>query len=109
MDAFVALSDPTRRRIVELLANWGELSATEIASHFPVSPQAISQHLKVLREAQLVQVERRAQQRIYRIDPQGMLELEQWAKQLGQIWSRRFDALAEALESEKKQANGEAN
>ena len=56
MDMFVALSDPTRRAILEMLASSGELSATAIYEHFSVSPQAISQHLKVLREAHLVLV-----------------------------------------------------
>jgi len=56
MDMFVALSDPTRRAILEILATRGELSATDIYEQFSVSPQAISQHLKVLREAHLVLV-----------------------------------------------------
>ena len=63
MDMFVALSDPTRRNILELLATRGELSATAIYEQFPVSPQAVSQHLKVLREAHLVEMEKRAQKR----------------------------------------------
>ncbi len=54
MDKFAALADPTRRQIIELLARHAELSATEIARHFPSSPPAISQHLKVLRDANLI-------------------------------------------------------
>src|SRR5205085_12537252 len=61
MDMFMALADPTRRRILELLATNGELSATALYEQFPVSPQAVSQHLKVLREAHLVEMEKRAQ------------------------------------------------
>ncbi|PQP89141.1 metalloregulator ArsR/SmtB family transcription factor, partial [Paenibacillus sp. AR247] len=70
-DTFSALADPTRRGILELLAGNPELSATQIYERFDVSPQAISQHLKILRETQLVRVEKRAQQRIYslNIDP----------------------------------------
>jgi DNA-binding transcriptional ArsR family regulator len=101
MDKFHALADPTRRKIMEMLARDGQLSATEICDQFPVSPQAISQHLKVLREAKLVQVEKRAQQRIYQINPVAMLELEEWAKKLRQLWSQRFDALEKILEMEK--------
>lgn len=104
MDKYTALADPTRRKIIELLARTGQLSATEISDQFPVSPQAISQHLKVLREAKLVQVEKRAQQRIYRINPGAMLELEDWARQLRQLWNQRFDALDEVLEAEKRKA-----
>jgi DNA-binding transcriptional ArsR family regulator len=102
MDKYSALADPTRRKIIELLARAGQLSATEISDQFPVSPQAISQHLKVLREAQLVQVEKRAQQRIYRLNPGTMLELENWTRQLRQLWNQRFDALEQVLEAEKE-------
>jgi DNA-binding transcriptional ArsR family regulator len=109
MDVFTALADPTRRKIVETLASHGQLSATEIADQFPVSPQAISQHLKVLREANLVRVEKRAQQRIYRINPEAMVELEDWASQLRQLWNKRFDALEEVIEAEKKRLQGEAD
>jgi DNA-binding transcriptional ArsR family regulator len=102
MDKFSALADPTRRKIMELLAGSGELSATDIAGQFPVSPPAISQHLKILREADLVLMEKRAQQRIYRINPEAMFEVEMWAQKLTQLWSQRFDALAEVLKAEKK-------
>jgi len=102
MDKFYALAEPTRRKIIELLASAGELSATEICEKFSVSPQAISQHLKVLREAGLVQVERRAQQRIYSINPVAMRELEEWARNLAELWSERFEALEALLQVEKQ-------
>ena len=107
MDKFHALADPTRRKILEVLARHGQLSATEIYAQFQVSPQAISQHLKVLREANLVQVEKRAQQRIYRINPEAMLELEDWAQQMRELWKQRFDALEQVLETEKKKLKGD--
>jgi DNA-binding transcriptional ArsR family regulator len=102
MDLFSALSDPTRRKIIETLARNGQLPATEISDQFSISPQAISQHLKVLRKANLVRVEKRAQQRIYRINPEAMLELEEWARQLRQLWDQRFDALDQLIEEEKR-------
>jgi DNA-binding transcriptional ArsR family regulator len=108
MDKFYALADPTRRKIVEMLAKAGQLSASQICEHFPVSPQAISQHLKVLREAKLVLVEKRAQQRIYRINPEAVLELEGWARQMRQLWNQRFDALDEVLKAEEKKVKGES-
>jgi DNA-binding transcriptional ArsR family regulator len=112
MDIFSALADPTRRSILELLAQRGKLTATEIYDQFPVSRPAISQHLKVLREAGVVRVEKRAQQRIYQINPQAMHELEGWARKLTQLWTQRFDALeqviaaqiAEAQKAEPEQA-----
>jgi len=101
MDVFSALADPTRRHIVELLASRGQLSATDISKKFKVSPPAISQHLKVLREAQLVDMEKRAQQRIYTVNRKGMTELEDWVKKMGKMWEERFSRLDKLLEREK--------
>ena len=105
MDMFVALADPTRRNILELLANSGELSATAIYENFPVSPQAVSQHLKVLREAHLVEMEKRAQKRLYRLNPQTLSQFEEWVKHVQQLWEERFEALDIVLEREKKKGD----
>jgi DNA-binding transcriptional ArsR family regulator len=102
MDVFYALADPTRRKILELLASQGKLPASQIYDNFSASHPAISQHLKVLREAGLVKMEKRAQQHIYQINPQAMLELEDWSKQLTQLWDQRLNALDELLKSEKE-------
>ncbi len=102
MDMFGALADPTRRTILELLATSGELSATALYEHFPVSPQAVSQHLKVLREAHLVEMEKRAQKHVYRLNPQTLSQFEAWVQQIKQSWEERFAALDTVLESEKK-------
>jgi DNA-binding transcriptional ArsR family regulator len=102
MDIFSALADSTRRSILAMLARNGPLSATEISAHFPVSPPAISQHLKVLKEAKLVQMEKRAQQRMYQINPDALFEPETWSKHITQLWNQRFDALERVLEGEKK-------
>jgi DNA-binding transcriptional ArsR family regulator len=102
MDTFEALADPTRRNILELLASSGELPATAIYEHFSVSPQAISQHLKVLREAHLVMMEKRAQKRVYRLNPQVLSQFETWVQQTRQIYEERFSALDAVLEREKQ-------
>jgi DNA-binding transcriptional ArsR family regulator len=102
MDMFGALADPTRRNILELLATSGELSATALYEHFPVSPQAVSQHLKVLREAHLVEMEKRAQMHIYRLNPQTLSQFEAWVQQTRQRWEERFSALDTVLEREKQ-------
>ena len=102
MDKFVALSDPTRRAILEILASSGELSATTIYEHFSVSPQAISQHLKVLREAHLVVMEKHAQKHLYSLNPQTLSQFEAWVKQVQQRWEERFEALDKVLEAEKE-------
>lgn len=102
MDIFSALADGTRRSILEMLAGNVELSASEIHAKFQVSPQAISQHLKILREANLIHMEKRAQQRIYRINTDAMVELEEWSKSMRRRWSRRLDTLDAVLKAEMK-------
>lgn len=108
MDTFAALADPTRRQILELLARDGPITATEIVEHFALTPPAISQHLKVLREAQLVTMEKRAQQRIYRVNPEALMELEGWARRVAQLWNKRFDAFERVLEAEKRRIEQES-
>ena len=102
MDMFVALSDPTRRAILELLASRGELSATDIYEQFSVSPQAISQHLKVLREAKLVVMEKRAQKHLYHLNQETLSQFETWVQQTRRRWEERFEALDKVLEAEKQ-------
>ncbi|MBI1276230.1 metalloregulator ArsR/SmtB family transcription factor [bacterium] len=103
MMIFTALADPTRLRIVEMLATGGRMPASRISSQFRVSAPAISQHLKVLREARLVKMEVKAQQRIYEINPEGLSDIEHWISKMKQQWEERFDALDALLKEEMKQ------
>ncbi len=96
MLGFMALADPTRRRIVEMLAT-RELRAGEIARRFDMTAPAVSQHLKLLREAGLVQVRRDAQRRIYAIDPAGLAEMDVWLGRFRRFWSGRLDTLEREL------------
>jgi Predicted transcriptional regulators len=105
MDLFAAVADPTRRHIIELLSVNEQMSASEIFEHFDVSPQAISQHLKVLRESELVTVERRAQMRIYRLNDERLDEMEKWIRNIRQRWSRRLDALGDVLKANRTPLN----
>ena len=102
MDTFQAIADPTRRRIIEMLSVKGELSATVISKKFRVSSPAISQHLKVLKETKIVDVERKAQKRIYTINPKKIDEVEAWTKKLKKNWEVRFERLDKILLDEKK-------
>lgn len=98
---FLALAEPTRREIIELLAAKGELPATTIYENFNVTHPAISQHLKVLREADVVRMEKRAQQHVYRVNTDAMAELEGWAREISDLWNQRFDALDKVLAEEQ--------
>lgn len=100
MDLFAALAEPTRRRILELLAERGQMAASDIYQQFDSTPPAVSQHLKVLRETGLVRVEKQAQKRLYGINPDKMYEFESWAKRTMQLWSKRFDRLDQILQNE---------
>ena len=103
MNAMAALADETRREIVLLVARRGELSSSEIGRNFPVSAPAISQHLKVLREAGLLQVKRDAQWRIYGIDESGLHEVESWVSEVRSLWNKRLDRLGRYLTELKKE------
>jgi len=102
MDSFAALAEPNRRRILEMLVKDGEMPASAIYKHFDSSPPAISQHLKALKEANLVRVEKRAQQRIYYINPEPMKKLEQWIKQFTSQVEEKYQRLDRVLEIEQQ-------
>jgi DNA-binding transcriptional ArsR family regulator len=103
--ALSALADPIRREIVEMLADQ-ERDAGELAAAFPVSQPAISRHLRVLRQAGLVQVRPEAQRRIYALDPRPLEELAQWLDRYRGFWSQRLDALDAELARSKDQGGG---
>ncbi len=97
MDTFLALADPTRRRIIESLAD-GESAFGDLAGQFDMSRPAVSQHLKVLREAGLVSVRKDAQRRIYRLNAEGLDQLEEWLESVRRFWGARLDDLERALD-----------
>ena len=92
MSAFEALADPTRRRIVELLAE-GERSAGEIASHFEASRPGVSRHLRVLRDHGLIQAREEGRRRLYSLEPAPLAELDEWLHRYRRFWTNRLDAL----------------
>ena len=92
MTAFEALVDPTRRRIVELLAE-RERSAGELAAEFATSRPAVSRHLRVLREHGLVRARELGTRRVYSLDPAPLAELDEWLARYRGFWTNRLDAL----------------
>lgn len=100
IDTFVALADPTRRTIVELLAQHGELSTTDISRNFSISQPAISQHLKVLRDADVVVMEKKAQLHLYTINHEKLLEVAAWTQRMTNKWNARFDRLEKLLQKQ---------
>lgn len=92
----MALGDPTRRLIFERLTA-GPLAVGELAAGLPVSRPAVSQHLKVLKEARLVRDEAVGTRRVYRVDPVGVRELRDYFEN---IWAQALAAFARAVEEE---------
>jgi DNA-binding transcriptional ArsR family regulator len=90
------LAEPARRQIVAFLAE-GEAPVAEIASQFNSSISAVSQHLKVLREAGVVSVRPQAQQRFYALEPKALAEAAAWMMRMGGFWTGRMEALEKAL------------
>ena len=96
MNALAALADPTRRRIVELLAEH-DLSAGELAAQFATSRPGISRHLRVLREQGLVRARTQGRRRLYSLDPGPLGELDDWLSRYRAFWTNRLDALETEL------------
>ena len=99
---FAALAEPTRLSIIDMLARRGELSASDISIVYSSSPSAISQHLKVLREAGLVTMHKRAQRRIYRLEPTALAEAQQWLSGRMAQWNTRLDAMETYINTEQR-------
>jgi DNA-binding transcriptional ArsR family regulator len=93
---FAALADP-RRRAMMLLVRDQARSVNEIAEHFDISQQAVSQHLKVLKEAGLVAVRPEAQRRLYIVRPEGLESLQSF---LADFWPTRLAQLKQTIESD---------
>ncbi len=101
MQSLYALSEPRRAAIMELIAQRGALSVGEIAKNFDISGAAVSQHLKVLKDAGLVSVETHGQHRIYTIRVEAIDEIADWVRDIKYKMNAQLDRLAEFLESGK--------
>ncbi|HXI98015.1 MAG TPA: metalloregulator ArsR/SmtB family transcription factor [Gemmatimonadaceae bacterium] len=102
MDTLSAIAEPNRRKIIQLLAQRGNLTASEIARHFQSSGAAVSQHLKVLIETKAVFVTRQAQKRIYSLNPEPLQELSGWLFDLTNQWEHRLNKIDSMLSKERK-------
>jgi len=99
---FSALGEPRRLEIVELISQTGQMSASDISNRFQITSAAISQHLKVLREAEVLIMEKQAQKRLYQINPETFGEIQEWAEKMKHTWSTRFNQLDQLLSKNNK-------
>jgi DNA-binding transcriptional ArsR family regulator len=97
VETFAALAEPNRFRIVELLRS-GARSVNEIGERLDLNQPQVSKHLRVLKQAGLVDVEPRAQQRVYELRAQPLRKLNAWLDRYRKVWDARFDALDELLD-----------
>ena len=100
-DVFQAIADPTRRAIIALIALQA-MTPNAIAEHFATSRQAVSKHLRVLTECELVHQEQKGREIFYSLEIDKMKEIDEWLEQYRQIWEGRYQQL-DALLAELKQ------
>lgn len=98
-EVFAAIADPTRRAILDAIAD-RELSAGDIAARFPVSRPAISRHIRVLREAGLVHERRDAQSRFYSVNATPLRDVDRWLDRYKVFWAARLHAIKRVAEAE---------
>jgi DNA-binding transcriptional ArsR family regulator len=96
-DVFAAIADPTRRAILDLLSQ-GEQPVKQIAQPFSMSLPAISQHLSVLCEVELVTQRKEGRQRFYRLNPEPLKQVSDWVNHYEQFWQDKLDVLGNYLE-----------
>ena len=95
-DIFQAIADPTRRAIIALIALQA-MTPNALAEHFDTSRQAVSKHLQILAECELVSQEQKGREIYYRLEIEKMKEIDEWLEQYRQIWEARFSQLDELL------------
>ena len=100
--ALIALADPTRRQIVEILSDGQPRSVSQITSHFGISRQAVTKHLAVLMDSGMLACERHGRDRYNRLEPRGFDLLRQWFSHYSVFWDDRLLALKKQVEAEIK-------
>ena len=98
-DVFAALSNPVRRRLLETLRS-GPQAVNDLAALFELSRPTVSEHLAVLRQAELVREERQGRRRLYHLEAGPLEELEQWLHPFEQYWRRTLRTLSDVLDEE---------
>lgn len=101
-DIFQAIADPTRRAIIALIAVQA-MTPNALAAHFHTSRQAVSKHLQILAECELVTQEQQGREIYYSLEIEKMKEIDKWLEQYRKIWEARYNQLDELLSTIKKQ------
>jgi DNA-binding transcriptional ArsR family regulator len=99
-ESFRAIADPTRRAVLDLLSQ-RECNVNDLVGRFRMTQPAMSQHLRVLREAGLVSSRRAGRERMYRIRPEHLKPIADWVGQYERFWKRKLGSLGEFLEKQQ--------
>jgi DNA-binding transcriptional ArsR family regulator len=103
-DIFQAIADPTRRAIIALIAIQA-MTPNALAEHFDTSRQAVSKHLRILAECELVIQEQKGREIYYSLEIEKMKEIDKWLEQYRKIWETRLNQLDDLLATIKNQEN----
>ena len=103
-DVFQAIADPTRRAIIALIAVHA-MTPNTIAEHFDTTRQAVSKHLRILTECELVKQEQQGREIYYSLEIEKMKEVDLWLEQFRKIWETKFNQLDQVLSTMKKDKN----
>ena len=101
-DIFQAIADPTRRAIITLIALQA-MTPNSLAEHFDITRQAVSKHIKILTECQIINQKQQGREIYYKLEIEKMKEIDKWLNQFRKIWESRFNQLDQVLKTIKKQ------
>lgn len=107
-DVFQAIADPTRRAIIALVAIQA-MTPNAIAEHFDISRQAVSKHLRILSECEVIKPEQKGREIYYQLEIEKMKEIDEWLEQYRKIWESRYEQLDTLLAEMKQHKKQERN
>ncbi|WNB90925.1 metalloregulator ArsR/SmtB family transcription factor [Bacillus sp. NEB1478] len=99
-DVFKAIADPTRREVLRLLSE-NERPISEIADHFDITRTAVTKHLQILTDAELITGRKEGREKIYHLNPEPLTEVKQWLSYYEKFWSNKLAMLRHIVENEK--------
>jgi DNA-binding transcriptional ArsR family regulator len=103
-DVYFAIADPTRRALLLRLAKEGERNVSDLLEPFSISQPAVSKHLRILREANLVRSRKEGRERLYAIRPRNLRQVYDWVSHFEKYWDEKLDALGQYLDRKNRKA-----
>lgn len=95
---YFAIADPTRREILDMLTS-GNLALKEISSKFPITRTAVSKHLKILQDADLIRSQKIGRETVYQASPEPLMEVQEWLEMYAKFWDKKLNCLKSFVEN----------